>query len=111
MTKLLTRSTRVAALNDDFRCKCHMLVGDELHLCSELRAGDDEFLHDVLVVLVSTKDFADDAHSHGRLTFAWGAVDWKIEWYRAGSNFSRIVTNPLYPHIERMLCLSIADDV
>ena len=52
-----------------------------------------------------------DAHSYGRLTFAWGTVDWKIEWYRAGSNFSRIVTNSLYPHIERQLWLSIADDV
>ena len=111
MTKLLTRSTRVATINDAFRHTCRTLAGDELHLCSELRAGADEFLHDVLVVLVSTKDFADDAHSHGRLTFAWGAVDWKIEWYRAGSNFSTIVTNPLYPHIERQLWLSIADDV
>ena len=111
MTQLLPRSTRVATINDAFRRSCHMLVGDELHLCSELRAGADEFLHDVLDGLANTADFGDDAHSFGRLTFAWGTVDWKIEWYRAGSNFSRIVTNPLYPQIERQLWLSIADDV
>ena len=110
MTQLLPRSTRVATINDAFRHTCRTLAGDELHLCGELRAGDDEFLHDVLVVLVSTKDFGDDAHSYGRLTFVWGTVDWKIEWYRAGSNFSRIVTNPLYPHIEHQLWLSIVDD-